>query len=290
MPNWELAGYRISCLTSELFRLDGGAMFGSVPKALWSRAIPADEANRIPLACRLLILEGHGRRILVDTGMGTDWSPKEREIYAIEPLMESSLAECCGAVTDVILTHLHFDHAGGICRLENSQAIPTFPNAKIHLSRTNWERARNPSIRERASYLPRFVEALEGADIQWCEDGAEILPGIHARLASGHTDGMMWLQVGSGTGSVVFPSDLVPTACHLPLPYIMGYDMCAATTIREKEAFLDCAVEEEWVVVFEHDAHTAAATIGRNSKGHFEPGRVWGAHGLENLNGNTAVP
>ncbi len=275
MPHWENAGYRISCITTERFRLDGGAMFGSVPKVLWSKKIPSDEANRIPLACRLLLLEGRGRKILVDTGMGTEWSPKERQIYAIEPLLEVSLESFCADVTDVILTHLHFDHAGGICRIEKGEVIPTFPNAKIHLSRKNWERARNPSIRERASYLPRFVHALEGADIHWCEDGQEILPDIHAHLASGHTDGMLWLRVGCGLGAVVFPSDLVPTVHHLPLPYVMGYDMCAATTLLEKEAFLGRAEAEDWIVVFEHDAATAAVTVGKNAKGHFEARRVW---------------
>lgn len=250
-------------------------MFGSVPKVLWSRAIPADEANRIPLACRLLLLEGHGRKILVDTGMGTDWSPKERGIYAIEPLLELPLADYCGDVTDIILTHLHFDHAGGISRLHEGCNISAFPNAKIHLSRTNFDHAQKPSVRERASYLPRILEALEGGELHWCEDGEEVFPGIRVHQVCGHTDGMLWVQIGEGSGSVVYPSDLLPTAHHLPLPYVMGYDMCAATTLKEKEAFLRRAEAEDWIVVFEHDAETAAVTVGKNAKGQFEARRVW---------------
>lgn len=250
-------------------------MFGSVPKALWSRVIPGDEANRIALACRLLLLEGHGRKILVDTGMGNDWSPKERTIYALESLIEEPLAEVCPGVTDLVLTHLHFDHAGGLGSLGEDGANLHFPEARIHLSRANFDRACQPSVREQASYLPRFIDFLDQADTRWCEDGQEIFPAVRAHLANGHTDGMLWLQVGEGPGTVAYPADLLPTAHHLPLPYVMGYDMCAATTLREKEAFLQRAEAERWTLVFEHDAHTAAATVTRNPKGHFCPAQVW---------------
>lgn len=261
---FQVAGYSISALVTDYFALDGGAMFGSVPKTLWNRLIPSDDRNRIPLACRLLVLEGQGRKILVDAGMGRAWSDKEREIYAIDH-RTSVLSKAVLGVTDVILTHLHFDHAAGI----NEEGRLAFPHATYYVSETNLNRGRHPGVRERASYLPQNILPLENAQMHVCADGEEILPGITVEQFHGHTAGMQMIRVGTGNGAMVYPSDLMPTAHHIPAAYVMGYDLHAERSVDEKTAFLATAVQEQYVVVFEHDRDTAAGRIGIDEKGRY---------------------
>lgn len=265
-----VAGYTISVYEPDRFRLDGGAMFGSVPKTLWSKKIAADEANRIQLTCRLMILRGHGRIVIVDLGMGRKWSDKERQIYAIEALDEQPIWERCSDVTDVVLTHLHFDHCGGIARwTESGESVPAFPRAATYVQRANLEAAKKPGVRERASYLANNVQPVEALNdrLHLCESDQEILPGITVHAVNGHTEGLQWIKVGEGRGAVVYPADLIPTAHHLGVPYVMGYDLCAKTSMEEKAKFLEQAIAEEWIVVFEHDAHTPAAILGRDERG-----------------------
>lgn len=270
------AGYDISSLVLERFRLDGGAMFGSVPKTLWQKRIEADAQNRIQLATRILLLKGHGHSVVIDLGCGTKFPEKEQQIYAIEHLSNAPLPEQIaaarpdlGPITDVILTHLHFDHAGGITTLADSNPQLTFPAARIHLQRANYEVAKSPGPRERASYLEQNVQPLAAASLRLLDDGETILPGIIGHVVNGHTRGMQWIQIGTGEDTIAFPSDLIPTAHHIPLPYVMGYDLCASTSIEEKERFLVRAVDERWRLVFEHDAETAAATVKRDERGSF---------------------
>lgn len=254
-----------------MFRLDGGAMFGSVPKNLWSKAIAVDSENCIPLAARSLLIEGDGKKILVDVGMGEKWSEKSRQIFAIQNRTFEDLQFNPDTVTDVILTHLHFDHAGGISRYtENGSDIePVFKNATIHIQRSNFINAKNPSLREKASYLKENWATLELQPTRFLQGNGEIFPGIFAHEVHGHTKGQQWIEIKSGKDVLVFTTDVIPTARHLPLPYTMGYDICTETVMVEKEAFLQHALTNDAVVVFQHDPDTPAARIHLNEKGHY---------------------
>ena len=271
------AGYDISTLVLERFRLDGGAMFGSVPKTLWQRRIQADELNRIQLATRVLLLKGHGRSIAIDLGCGTKFKEKERQIYAIEPISTAPLSEQLqaarpdlGPLTDIILTHLHFDHAGGVAvATPDGPPSLTFPHARIHVQRANYEVAQMPGLRERASYLPENIAPLAAANLRLLSDGEEILPNIRGHIVNGHTRGMQWIQIGTGANSIVYVADLIPTAHHIPVPYVMGYDLCAETSMNEKQSFLARASDENWRLVFEHDAETPAATVKRDDRSNY---------------------
>lgn len=267
----KIGRYEIDLIDCDHFALDGGSMFGSVPKPLWSKSIAADDRNRIPLSCRVLVLRDGQRTILVDCGVGRIFSDKLRDIYAVDN--RASLEQL--APTDIILTHLHFDHAGGITRLDvNGKPQLAFPSAEIHLQRKNLEHARAPGPRERASYLPEVVEPLAGAKLRLVDGAGEILPGIEVRVANGHTHGLQCVLIRDGKECLAFPSDLVPTAHHVPIPYVMGYDLCAETTMREKKEFLLEAVRENWTVVFEHDRDTPAGKIASADGERFTVSRV----------------
>jgi glyoxylase-like metal-dependent hydrolase (beta-lactamase superfamily II) len=253
-----------------LFRLDGGAMFGSVPKPLWSKSIPADENNSIQLSCRSLLLDHGKRRFLIDVGMGEKWNDKQRAIYSIRNAPELAWGFDRHSVTDVILTHLHFDHAGGITRRNQAGELElSFPNARIHLQVGNWNHARNPTLKDRASYLPENITPLEKADLLLCDGDVELYPGITVHRVDGHTPGQQWIEIEGSHNALFFATDLVPTAHHLPLPYHMGYDVCAETVLREKSVFLEAAVQRNAIVFFEHDADTEGARVQVNEKGHF---------------------
>lgn len=264
----QVGRYTVSTFVPDRFRLDGGAMFGSVPKVLWSRKIAADEQNRIQLACRVLVLQDGARRILVDVGMGRKWSEKEVGIYAIEYGAAGPIETAVPGVTDVILTHLHFDHGGGVThRTAAGEVKLSFPQAKHYLHRSNWEIARKPGLRERASYLKDHVEPLAQADLVLVGNGDEILPDISGHISNGHTQGLQWILIDGGENKIAYPADLIPTSHHLSVPYVMGYDLCAQVSMQEKEAFVRRAVEENWIIVFEHDAEVAAARIKFDEKG-----------------------
>ena len=270
MSTFVISGYQVRQILSDRFRLDGGSMFGAVPKALWERLIPADERNRIELASRLLLIEGHGRRLLVDTGMGGKWKSKERDIFAIESLQNLANLSSKLAITDIFLTHLHFDHAGGLSTYtDDGELVLTFPDATHFIQQDNLENARNPNLREKHSYLRENVEVLDSARLETLKDGQEFLPNIRSFVAEGHTSGLGWLLIGQGEGALAFPSDLIPTAHHISLPYIMAYDRCPETTLREKAEFLQRAVSEKWIVVFQHDLETSAARIKRDADGRY---------------------
>lgn len=268
----KLGDYSISEITWGMFRLDGGAMFGSVPKNLWSKIIPVDEENCIPLAARSLLIEGKGRKILVDVGMGEKWSEKSRQIFAIKNRTFEEIGFDPNSVTDVILTHLHFDHAGGISRYgaDGKSIEPVFKNATIHIQRSNVENAKSPSLRERASYLKENWSVLELQPTRFLDGDSEIFPGIFGHEVHGHTRGQQWIEVTIAGQSLFFTTDVIPTSRHLPLPYTMGYDICTEKVMVEKNDFLQKALEKDAVVVFQHDPDTPAARIRLNEKGHCE--------------------
>lgn len=261
----KIGRYSVTVHNHGFFRLDGGAMFGSVPKTLWSRTNPADELNRITLATRSLVIECDGRKMLVDVGCGDKYNAKTREIFAIP---DAAYVPVPG-VTDVLLTHLHFDHAGGVSRFgdDADTIVPNYANAKHFVSKRNLENARNPHAREKASYLIENVAALQLVEGITIEPGEDIWPGISLNLFHGHTDGLGCVMISDGGETIAFPSDLIPTASHLPIPYVMGYDMCARTAMEEKAGFLQQAAAENWIVVFEHDPEIAAGRIRLDERG-----------------------
>jgi glyoxylase-like metal-dependent hydrolase (beta-lactamase superfamily II) len=255
-----LGPWRVRTLETGYLWLDGGSMFGSVPKPLWSKLQPPDERNRIRLAMRCLLLEGEEGRILVDVGIGHKLSPKLADIYRVEHdvhTLERSLAALDltpADVSDVLLTHLHFDHAGGSTKLEGEQIVPTFPKARYHVQRRNLENARHPNPRERASYMAENFEALfeHGALDDW--DGQrETWEGIELISAEGHTRGQQLVRVSGPEGSLYFVADLIPTSSHVRIPFVMGYDVAAIETMQEKQALLERAISEKAWIVLEHD-------------------------------------
>jgi len=253
------------------FRLDGGAMFGSVPKNLWAKRITPDDENCIRLATRVMLIRDEKRAFLVDVGMGEKWDEKSRRIFAIENRSISDWGFAPRDVTDVILTHLHFDHAGGISRYRpNSTEIElSFPRAQVFLQEANLENAKQPNVKERASYLPENYGCLEDAMVSLVRGSIRIYPDLWLHQIDGHTVGQQWVEVRDGSRSIMYATDLVPTSHHLPLPFHMGYDINAGALLQEKEAFLTKAVESDSIVVFEHDPEVPAATIGRDARGHF---------------------
>jgi glyoxylase-like metal-dependent hydrolase (beta-lactamase superfamily II) len=262
--------FTLSLHNHGFLRLDGGSMFGTIPKAVWSRVMAADRDNRIALATRSILVETGDRKILVDVGTGGHWPAKFRSIYAVEHLPPREAGLDPEAVTDVVLSHLHFDHAGGILTAEGATA---YPRARIHLQRTNLETARKPNPRERASYPHEIVDALERADVRLTDGSEEIAPEVWVHRSDGHTRGLQWLEVSDGGGAaVVFPSDMIPYSHHLSLPYTMGYDINAGKLLEEKEEFLTRAAAAGWLVVFVHDPSVPAARVQKDAAGRFSAG------------------
>ena len=266
----KIGAFTISEVIFGHFRLDGGCMFGSVPKNLWSKSIAGDPENCIHLACRSLLIDVGSKRFLVDVGMGEKWSDKQRQIYGIKNTAKESWGFDPKSVTDVILTHLHFDHAGGITSPTSDGSVAlSFPDATIHLQKANWEQANNPTLKDRASYLPENVKPLASAKLTLYEGTSEIVPGIIVHRVDGHTRGQQWIEITDGTNKVFFATDLIPTAHHVPLAYHMGYDVCAETLLVEKQKFLERARTENALLCFQHDADTAAVRVILNERGQY---------------------
>lgn len=265
MPTLVLGEWTLHTIDAGYLWLDGGAMFGSVPKPLWSRTNPPDERNRIRLAMRCLLAVGHGRRVLVDVGLGEKSDAKFRDIFRVEdePRLEDSLrAAGCepGDVTDVVLTHLHFDHAGGATARTATGLVPRLPNARWYVQRRNWENAHDPNPRERASYLPENFDPLQQAGVLELWDGpVRPWPGFEMIPVDGHTRGQQVVRIEGGGGAAYFVTDVIPTASHVRVPYVMGYDVAAIETMAEKRSLLARAVDERAWIVLEHDPDVALA-------------------------------
>jgi glyoxylase-like metal-dependent hydrolase (beta-lactamase superfamily II) len=259
------------------FRLDGGSMFGVVPRVLWERQHEPDGLNRIELALRCLFAESGERRVLVDVGIGDRWEEKQRAIYAIDRRPGQLLQELGEAgiapesITDVVLTHLHFDHCGGALRDGPGGPVPCFPNARHWVQLRHWNWAKQPTERDRASFRSADFLPLETAGLLQVVDGAqEIIPGVRVVPVSGHTPHQQMVEFDAPEGGVVFCADLLPFASHLRIPWIMGFDLNPLLTLNEKREFLSRAAEEQTTLVFEHDPAVEACGVTFTDKG-FEP-------------------
>ena len=268
----QIGDYRLFSLDVQDFALDGGAMFGVVPKVLWEKLAPADELNRVQLKARLLLISGLGRHILVDTGMGSAWSDKLRSIHLLsECRLESSLTALGlrpDDITDIIYTHLHFDHVGGSFRPAVEGLEPVFPRARHYVQRENLLWARQPNQKEKVSYSAAFVEAFGRLPAVELIDGdTTLFKGIELFVSHGHTRGQQLVRVSGGGRSLVHGADLVPSSAHLPLPWVMGFDVEPLTVIDEKTALLEQVLEGNETLFFGHDPFNEAAKLKRSEKG-----------------------
>ena len=282
IPLPDLGRYTLYEIETGRFGLDGGAMFGIVPKPLWQKQMPPDERNRITLAARCLLLEGRDRLILIDNGLGAPPSEKFAEIYGVDrehSELHRSLEEAgfeSGDVTDVILTHLHFDHCGGTTQRtgsgddnsDGSDWTLTFEHARHHVQRRHWEWARTSNPKEKGSFRAENLDPLaDSGHIELVDGQAEILHGIEALPVNGHTEAQQMVKISDGDDTLVFVADLLPTTHHLKPAWTMAYDVRPMTTIEEKADFLDRAEGEGWTLFFEHDPDTAIADLKRTERG-----------------------
>jgi glyoxylase-like metal-dependent hydrolase (beta-lactamase superfamily II) len=269
-----LGRWKIHVLETGDFRLDGGAMMGSVPRVLWSKTNPPDKLNRIDLSLRCLLLVDGDRKVLVETGMGNKFDEKFGDMFCIKqsdnPLTDSleKIGYTTDDITDVVLTHLHFDHSGGATAKNfKGEVVPMFEKATYHVSLSNWSAGMSPSPRDKASYLKINFEPLDKHGVlQLVSDNAEILDGISTYSVNGHTTGQQLVKVSDQGETLVFCSDLIPLRSHLKLPWIMGYDLNAALSLTEKTKFLEQACANDWWLFFYHDPKTVAVKIEKDEK------------------------
>ena len=269
----QIGKYKLKSVLSGAFALDGGAMFGIIPKPLWEKTNPADELNRVTLSTRNLLLISDDKKILIDTGMGNKWDEKNKNIYHIDPKLNLELAlELNGIkpedITDVLLTHLHFDHTGGSTKLENGKLVPAFPNAKYLVQKKNFEWAMNPSERDKGSYIKDNFEPLVKEGVLKLIDGEiEFDENISFRIINGHTFGQQMIKISDSSNTVLYCADLMPFISQIRIPYIMGYDLQPLITVQEKKKYLQLAADENWHLYFGHDPQFAAATVKHTEKG-----------------------
>lgn len=271
----KIGNYKLYSVQTGLFRLDGGAMFGVVPKPLWSKTNPADERNRIDMCMRSLLLVSDNKKIIIDNGVGYKLSQKLNDIYGVDHsqfTLENELKKLgysTNDITDVIVTHLHFDHAGGSTKLnDNGNLELMFPNAEYYVQKRHWEWGQNPSERDMASFFPEnFNPIKEKGHLNLYDGDTKFDEQISFHVVNGHTPAMQVVTISDGSQTVLFTADLFPTTTHLSLPYIMGYDLLPLTTLDEKKRFLPKIVKENWLLFFEHDAFTETCNVVKTEKG-----------------------
>lgn len=271
-------------INTGFFKLDGGAMFGVVPKSIWNKVNPADENNLCSWALRCLLIEDGNRLILVDNGNGDKQDAKFFSHYHLhgDDTLDKSLAKYGfhrDDITDVILSHLHFDHCGGTIRREGDKLVPNFKNATVWSNEEHWQWATHPNDREKASFLKENILPIqENGQLKFIPipnrenplrqlASANFTDSISIRIADGHTRAMMLPQIQYKDRTIVFMADLLPSQGHIPLPYVMGYDMFPMTTLEEKKNFLEEAVDNNYILFFEHDPKVECCTLQRTEKG-----------------------
>ena len=271
-------------INTGFFKLDGGAMFGVVPKSIWNKVNPADENNLCSWALRCLLIQEGNRLILIDNGNGDKQDAKFFSHYHLhgEDTLDKSLAKHGfhrDDITDIILSHLHFDHCGGTIRREGDKLIPNFKNATVWSNEEHWQWAVHPNDREKASFLKENILPIqESGQLKFIPipnrenplqqlAAAKFTDSISIRIADGHTRAMMLPQIQYKDRTIVFMADLLPSQGHIPLPYVMGYDMFPMTTLQEKKLFLEEAVDNNYILFFEHDPKVECCTLQRTEKG-----------------------
>ena len=266
---------KLFTIDTGLFKLDGGAMHGVVPKSMWSKVNPADDNNMCTWAMRCLLIEHGNYRILIDNGMGT--KQDEKFFGHFQPhgddTLEKSLAKhgfTTDDITDVFLTHLHFDHCGGSIKREGDKLVPTFKKAIYWSNHKHWNEAVNPNDREKASFLKENILPIEeSGQLRFIDvpDGGEWIQDIRIRICTGHTESMMLPQIKYNDKTILFCADLLPSVAHLSMPWVMAYDMRPLDTLREKGRILQEAVANDWVLFFEHDPKNECCTLVQTEKG-----------------------
>ena len=272
----QIGKYKVQLADAGRYKLDGGAMFGVVPRSLWEKENPADEKNRITMSLNTLLLKRNGRVILVDSGVGTKFSEKYQKIYAVdhsEYSLLQSLAEKnvqAEDVTDVIITHLHFDHVGGTSYYDEQGKLQLqFPNATHYVQKKQLEWAQSGFPKDRASYLSENIEPLIHSDKLEILDGPHTLePGLDLILSEGHTVAQQMLLITGQQEKLLYAADMIPMTAHIPVPWVMAYDLYPVITIQEKQELLKKAVEEEWMVFFEHDPRIHCGTVELGDQGY----------------------
>lgn len=254
-----LGDVRVHILHDGTFALDGGAMFGVVPRVLWEKTDPPDERNRVTLGLNVALVEAAGHLVLVDTGMGDKWGERGTRTYRIDrsrTLLGSLAALGLGPddIDVVVNTHLHFDHAGGNTHVQDGRVVPSFPRARYVVQAGEWHDATHPHERNRASYLEEnFAPVAAAGQLALVEGDVEVAPGVRVVRVGGHTAHHQIVVVEGGGRHLVIPTDLVPTTSHLPLPWVMGYDLFPVDTLEAKRRLLEQAVGEGWQMLFYHD-------------------------------------
>lgn len=264
---------KLYSINSGYFKLDGGAMFGVVPKSIWNKLNPADDRNLCTWAMRCLLVESGNRLCLIDTGLGNKQSEKFFSYYEPSgPDLISSLQDAgfsADDITDVFLTHLHFDHCGGaVVRASDGSLKPQFKDATYYSHTDHWHSATHPNAREKASFLRENILPIEeSGQLKLLSEPQEILPGFSFIVVNGHTDSMMLPLINQGDNTIVYMADLIPSSAHIPIPYVMAYDMNPLISMEEKEIILDGAANNDWILFFEHDPLIEACSVERTEKG-----------------------
>ena len=269
----KIGKYDLYSVETSEFGLDGGAMFGIIPKPVWEKKVPADELNRVNMVTRSLLLVSDEKKILIDTGNGTKWEEKYKQIYDINTdqyNIEKSLGKygfSSEQITDVICTHMHFDHIGGNTKIKSGKVVPTFPNAKYWISEENWKLANHPSQKDAGSFIENDWKVLAENQMIEIIDGREpFIEGIETIVTNGHTPGLLHPIVSDGSNKLFYGADIFPMVAHIPIPWVMAYDVQPVVTMEEKQKLLQKMEREDWILFFEHDPHIQACTVHKDGK------------------------